>query len=57
MRTIKPKSYVKMIAIKIDVFESKIVDERHFAPDDLQAIARFKAAYSDDKYTVISVIM
>ncbi len=46
MRTFQLKSYVKYIVLKIDIFESEIIDEQNFSSDDTFSITRFKKKYS-----------
>jgi hypothetical protein len=39
--------YTKVIVIKIDDFESTIIDERNFSPSDVSGIEDFKNLYDD----------
>lgn len=44
------KPFVKYVILKVDLFESEIIDERNFAVDEKFEIARFtrKYIYRDD---------
>lgn len=51
------KPYVKYMVIKIDMFQSELVDEMNFDPNDEFAIATFKRKYKDDCYQIVIVDM
>lgn len=49
------KPYVKYIVLYIDMFQTEIVDEQNFDPEDAFAIAAFKRKYRDDCYRIVVV--
>ncbi len=52
------KVFVKYIAIKVDIFESEIIDEQNFDTNDVFGIMRFKHKYNrDDHCMVIEIEM
>lgn len=50
------KTYYKVIVLKIDVFESEIVDERHF-PTVTEAMSFCDNVNSSTEYTTLAVKM
>ncbi len=52
------KVFVKYIAIKVDMFESEIIDEQNFDAEDIFGIMKFKHKYiRDDCYMIVEVEM
>ncbi|MGN0432835.1 MAG: hypothetical protein ACI4EQ_10830 [Lachnospiraceae bacterium] len=46
MKTFELHHFVKYIVLKVDLFESEIIDEQHFAISDEVGIARLKRKYN-----------
>ncbi len=52
------KPYVKYLALKVDIFQCEIVDEKNFDPNDKKGIQDFVQKYSrDDFYSIVSIDM
>lgn len=52
------KDFVKYIVIRVDLFESEIIDEQNFDTEDVIGIMRFKHKYiRNDCYMIIEVEM
>jgi hypothetical protein len=52
------KPYLKLIVVKVDHFNSEIIDERNFAYDEESEINKFKHKYvRNDNYTILSIDM
>lgn len=51
------KPYVKYLVLKIDMFQSEIVDEMNFDPNDEFAIAIFTRKYKADCYQIVAIDM
>lgn len=47
------KDFVKYIVIRIDLFESEIIDEQNFDANDVFGIMKFKHKYSRNDYCMI----
>lgn len=58
MREFEIEPYVKYVVLKIDAFETTIIDERNFNYEELLEIARFKREYKNrDDCIVVKVNM
>lgn len=58
MKQIILKPFVKYIVLKIDLFESEIIDEANFAIDDEFNIKKYKRKYMDrDDCFIVKVDM
>lgn len=52
------KPYLKLIVVKVDHFNSEIIDERNFGCDEESKINEFKNKYiRNDNYTILSIDM
>ncbi|TCL55921.1 hypothetical protein EDD76_11355 [Kineothrix alysoides] len=52
------KPYLKLIVVKVDHFNSEIIDERNFGYDEDGKINKFKHKYvRNDNYTILSIDM
>ncbi len=52
------KPYLKLIVVKVDHFNSEIIDERNFGCDEENKINEFKDKYiRNDNYTILSIDM
>ena len=49
--------YVKCVVLKIDMFQTEVVDEQNFDPDDVFGIRAFKKKYDGSQYRVIEIDM
>ena len=49
--------YVKYLVLKIDMFQTEIIDEKNFDPEDEFTIGIFKKKYRDPKFTIVKVTM
>ncbi len=46
MKTLELQPFIKYVVLKVDLFESEIIDEQHFDPSDEVGIARLKRKYN-----------
>lgn len=47
------KDFVKYIVIRVDMFESEIIDEQNFDAEDVFGIMKFKHKYIRDNCCII----
>lgn len=45
MRTVELQPFVKYVVLKVDIFESEIIDEQNFGINEEFAIMQFKRKY------------
>lgn len=58
MRKLEMQSYVKYVVLKIDIFESEIIDEKNFGIYEEFEIMRFKKKYINrDDCVIVKVEM
>ena len=52
------KPYVKYLAVRIDIFQSELIDEQNFAADDTKGISDFIRKYNRyDNCDIVSIEM
>lgn len=52
------KPYVKYLVIKVDMFQSELIDEMNFDPNDKENIATFIAKYNEyDNLYIVRIEM
>lgn len=55
--TQSPTPYIKIIVIKVGVFESEIVNEKHFGVNDSKEISEFYNNYRGNEYIKVKTYM
>jgi hypothetical protein len=55
--TISTESYIKVLVIKLDDFESEIIDEHNFGLSNTAEKDAFKNSYQDDNVICLERIM
>ena len=53
MKELSLKDFVKYIVIRVDMFESEIIDEQNFDAEDVFGIMKFKHKYIQNDYCMI----
>lgn len=53
MMELSLKDFVKYIVIRVDLFESEIIDEQNFDAEDIFGIMKFKHKYIRNDYCMI----
>lgn len=49
--------YAKFIVLKVDMFQTEIIDEKNFDFKDIFGIESFKRKYDNSKYKIIRIDM
>lgn len=51
------KPFIKCIALKIDMFQTDVVDEQNFDPNDVFGIREFRKKYRSSQYRLVEIDM
>ena len=58
MRELEMKPFVKYVVLKVDLFETEIIDEQNFTYEDKVGIMKFKRKYNRaDEYMIVKIDM